>query len=149
VDRKLSYAATLINSDDPEDVKSGVAAVKASFNDGDPLAIYAIGTWHLHGVHGYGPDEARGVQLIGKAANLGVAAAAQDYAYALEHGRSVRRDLRAALSYYLLAALGGESAALHDVARFFDEGLGCRRNKQRADLLFALYERMIGNEETG
>lgn len=143
-DETMERASQLMNSSLPGDVQLGIDIVKHLFEKADPLAVYAMGTWHLHGAHGFPLNQERGVELIAMAAKRGVVDAVCDYAYSLEQGVGIEKSRHEALGYYLLATLLGDPDALHDLARCFDDGIGIRRNKELAGLLFELYGKRNG-----
>ena len=130
----------LLNSPLLQERERGVAIVERLAALKNPVAMYALGTWRIHGANGFEVDEASGIELVSIAANSGVLPAICDYAFALEEGRGVLRNASLAFQYYILAAFLGDLDALHDAARCIDEGVGVPINKSVADQLFRLFE---------
>lgn len=141
----MTRAERLMRSTNPADIASGKEMVERLATAGDPLALYAVGTWRLHGAHGYSIDEKHGVALIERAARYHIAPACADMTFSYAEGKGVSADPEKAFAFALCAALLGEKDSLHDVAQAFDTGIGVRINKDAADLIFALYEKALAH----
>lgn len=99
------------------DVKRAHKLLSAAAEDGDPYAIYAMGTWYLHGFF-IKKDTARVIRLLRQAADANVAYAAYDLAVCYERGEGrIRKNIDKAARYYLRAFLFGDVQAAVELER--------------------------------
>lgn len=114
-------------------LKSAKSLLEKASAAGDHRATYALATWYLHGKFPIvGIDEKKGANLLKCAADAGNADAAFDYGVSLEKGAGVRKNEKAALIYYLRAALIGDTGAVEAVGRMFYHGIGVAKDRKVA-----------------
>lgn len=91
---------------------------------GMPRAIYALGTWYLHGGRALPKNRERGLQLIARASRLGDPLADYDLGVAYYTGRGRKRSLARARRLFLRAAIAGDLDAADAVGTclFFGDG---------------------------
>lgn len=138
---EIADAASDLRSEDPDRVLRGVKTMEAQERQGDPTAAYAVGTWFLHGVHGYAQDEARAAPLLQYAADRGVPSALFDLGVLIETRRLGTRPRREAFSNYLAAALLGDRDAAQEVVRCVYHGIGAFADPRGAERLFDVLHR--------
>jgi uncharacterized protein len=102
----------------------------------DQRAIYALGTWYLHGRH-FKKNEQKDLRLIRKAARLGEPNALFDLAVSLERGIGIRADKRKAALTFLRCALHGGQDAAYEVGRCLYHGIGFPEDRLAAKEWYA------------
>lgn len=95
---------------------------------GNPEAIYAIGTWYLHG-RLVDKDLVKSVEHLEAACRLNHPAACLDLAICYENGEGVEKSTEMAFKYYVKASLWGNQDALFEVYRCFYHGIGVKENR--------------------
>lgn len=102
--------------------------LEAAADEGNPEAVYALGTFYLHGKY-YSKDKRRGISLIKKAAGANWRDAVFDFAVALETGDGIEKDEETSFNNYLKAMILGDINSSEEVARCFYYGIGIKKNK--------------------
>ena len=93
----------------------------------NPEALYALGTWHLHGRFvKKKPEEA--VNYFLKSIEGNNSNAYYDLAVCYEKGVGVKKNYKAAFDCYLNAALLGDKQSLYEVGRCYYYGIGVIKN---------------------
>jgi len=82
---------------------------------GDAVAIFTIGCDYRDGANGYPQDYAKALELYHRSAELGYAAAYIGIGLAYDNGNGVEVDMKKAVYYYELAAMGGSVNARHNL----------------------------------
>ena len=134
----IEDARRKLQSDNADEQRAGVALVEQLHAAGDALAAYAIGTWFLHGSHGYPRAPEKAAPYLQYAAERRAPEAAYDLATLIEEDRLGARPRRDAFGYYVVAAAMGDRDAIEEVARCFYWGIGTFRNKAAAERLHDL-----------
>jgi len=80
----------------------------------DPIALYNIGIYYRDGVWGYPQDYTKAIELWHRAGELGHAEAYTNIGYAYQYSED-KQDMKKAIHYYKLAAMGGEVIARHNL----------------------------------
>ena len=94
---------------------------------GNSEAIYAIGTWYLHGTFvKRAPKTA--VEYFLKSIEGGHSNAYYDLAVCYETGVGIKKDYKKAFECYLNAALLGEKQSLYEIGRCYYYGIGIPKN---------------------
>jgi uncharacterized protein len=93
----------------------------------DPEALYAIGTWYLHGRY-VKKNPKTAVEYFLKAIDGNFADAYFDLGVSYEKGIGVVKNKAQAFSCYLNAALRGEKQSIYEVGRCYYYGIGVGRN---------------------
>ena len=78
---------------------------------GSAEAQATLGLWHLRGLEGLEQDDVEAVELLGKAADLGVAAAQELLAACYVRGQGVEQDNALAFEWGLMAADQGNASS--------------------------------------
>ena len=94
----------------------------------NPEAVYAIGTWYLHGRY-VEKDYVKSVEYLKVACRLNHPAACLDMAICYENGEGVEKSTEKAFIYYQKASLWGNRDALFEVYRCLYHGIGVEENK--------------------
>ncbi|MES0863756.1 hypothetical protein ABLN87_15510 [Ruegeria sp. SCPT10] len=115
-------------------------------NLGDAEAIYAIGTFYLHGKY-LDKDVSKGVRFIARAAKKNWAAAAFDLGVAYETGDFVEKDLSEAFQNYLRAMMLGDLSGAEEVCRCLYYGIGTAKNQELYDDLNGVLEAIRHRED--
>ena len=95
-----------------------LAMVRKRADAGDPMAMCTLGNNYRLGDYGLERDATRAVDLLERAAELGVKEAHCTLGYIYDEGRIVERDMDKAIGHYEAAAVSG-----HVIARYT---LGCK-----------------------
>jgi TPR repeat protein len=103
--------------DNPNLEKSFIWLTKAAEEE-EPEALYAIGTWYLHGRY-VDKDAKKALSFLIKAAQLNHGSACYDLAVCYEKGVGVRKNNAKAFKYYLEAALKGDKQSIYEVGRCY------------------------------
>lgn len=101
---------------------------------GDPHAAYALGTWFLHGAHGYPKDKNKGAELFEVAADAKLPDALFDLAVCYERGDGVEKNPGKAFLLYLDAAVRGDKQAVFEVSRCYTFGIGVLEDAEVAEV---------------
>ena len=88
------------------------------------MAIYHMGNWYRVGELGFPQDYSKALELWHRAADLGYALAYNNIGYAYNTGRGVEVDMKKAIRYYELSAMGGNMRVRHNLAsnEYLEEG---------------------------
>jgi len=78
---------------------------------GDAHAIHNLGMNYREGRHGFLQDDNKALELFHRAGELGYATSYCSIGYAYQFGRGVEVDMKKAVHYYELAAMGGNVGA--------------------------------------
>lgn len=128
-------ALKIMYSSNPDFEKAKKLLILAAEKN-DYIAIYALGTWHFSGVHGFIENKAEAIRLWEIAAAKKVPEALFDLAVSYETGIGIKVNLRKAFSLYVDAALRGDHQAVFAVGRCYFYGIGTSKNKLLADIWF-------------
>jgi hypothetical protein len=141
--RAEKYCLTAETIDEPFDramafkVRGAWSAYRLAVEDGtsarDPLAIYEMARWHLHGQRmlRIAKDPVRAVRLLREAAPE-LNRAAYDLGVCYELGVGVTADGAIAYEWYTTAARLGSLLGREAIARCLANGIGVPRNEQSA-----------------
>ena len=112
---------------DKPDLKLAFELLNKSANARNAEALYAIGTWYLHGRF---VKQAPGlaVDYFLKSIQENYAPAYYDLAVCYEKGVGSKKNPKRAFECYLNAALFGEKQSLYEVGRCFYYGIGISKN---------------------
>lgn len=127
------------------DAKEVVDLLHRAARSGNAEALYALGTWHLFGVH-VRMDRRAAAGYLERAASMGHPAAVYDLAVSYEKGAGVSRDRHRAFNLYMKAALLGDRDAKYEVCRCFYHGIGTARDREAAQVWLDAYQR--GKQES-
>ncbi|MCW5806887.1 MAG: sel1 repeat family protein [Deltaproteobacteria bacterium] len=110
------------------------ALVQLGAESGDPLALYAMATWYLHGSKEIGirRNKEQGIKLLTRASQT-LNRAMYDLAVCKVRGYGVQKDLRGAYQLFARAARLGSIAAMREQAQSLRNGSGVRRNEAAAE----------------
>lgn len=108
-----------------------VDLLKKAWEQQDPYAAYAMGSWYLHG-HIFDKDVKKALSLLREAVKGGVSDAMFDLAIALEVGTGVRKNPSEAFRLYVSAALHGDKQAIYEVGRCYYHGIGVTQERKLA-----------------
>lgn len=100
---------------------------------GNPKAIYALGTWYLHGKNVV-KDTSKAIEFFKLASEGDVSDAYFDLAVCFEKGVGVKLNEEKAFANYLKAALIGDKQAIYEVGRCYYHGIGVTKNKKIANI---------------
>lgn len=103
---------------------------------GNGKAIYALGTWYLHG-RVYKKNLKKAIELLKIACDANVAAAHFDLAVCFEKGKGIKKNFREAFLSYLKAFSLGDKDAAYEVGRCYYHGLGVKPDKEIARIWLA------------
>jgi TPR repeat protein len=131
---RADYAQALAlatKRDDPDWARKCVGLLQRAGAAGHRDALYALGSWYIHGV-GVRKNRRRAASFFEAAAARGHVLAYYDLAVCYELGAGRGKDLGKAFSLYRRAAEGGDRDAQGELGRCYYHGLGTRRNAARA-----------------
>jgi TPR repeat protein len=118
----------------------------AADKDGDAHATYALATWYLFGNRFCKKDLRRATQMLERAAEADIAAAAYDLAVSLEKGKGIKKSLKKAFRRYVQAALLGDAQSHHEVGRMYYHGIGTAKDRCLAEFWLTKAEKLgVGN----
>lgn len=121
-----------MNKAKPDLEKSFSWLVKASEKN-DPEALYAVGTWYLHGRF-VRKNSKLAVQYFQKAINGNNREAYYDLGICYERGVGISKNKQEAFKCYLHAALLGDKQAIYEVGRCYYYGIGVAKNIELAEI---------------
>lgn len=134
------YAEALRKVEEQEpDIDLVVKLLEKGMENGDYRAMYALGTWYLHGKN-LPVDIKKGIGLIKDAAKNNLTDAMFDLAIAYEKGVGVPVDNEAAFQLYLRSALCGDVKSIYEVGRCYYYGLGVSKDEELGDVIIKIYE---------
>ena len=81
----------------------------------DPIAMGTLGSYYGYGMKGYPRDHAKAIDLWHQAGELGLAKSYTNIGIAYDRGHGVEVDKKKANYYLELAAMGGDTAARHNL----------------------------------
>ena len=102
----------------PESYEEIIESTKRRMEAGDAKAIRNLGCCYNEDpgrVYGIPQDQAKALELWHRAADLGSTKAYYNIGNAYLDGRGVERDMKMAVHYWELAALGGDAMARHNL----------------------------------
>lgn len=105
---------------------------RAAFK-GNAEALYAIGTWYLHGKY-LKKNASIAVQYFLKSIEKNHPSAFYDLAVCFEKGVGVKKNKAKAFENYLNAALLGDRQSLYEVGRCYYYGIGVSKNLTIANI---------------
>ena len=112
---------------------------------GNSLADYAIGNWHLYGL-GVRKSQEKAFRYLLAAARKGHPAAQYDVGVCFSRGAGTRKSYKEAAKWFGKAAAGGDGAAQLELGLCYFHGAGVPRSLQRAIHWYKLAVRN-GNKE--
>ncbi|MBS1668372.1 MAG: sel1 repeat family protein [Bacteroidetes bacterium] len=122
----LKKALAEMEKEEPN-MKIAFEFLSASAKAQNPEALYALGTWYLHGRFvKKKPVEA--VRYFLKSIEGNNSSAYYDLAVCYEKGIGIKKNYRAAFKCYINAALSGDKQALYEVGRCYYYGIGTPKN---------------------
>lgn len=129
-DDSYEEALRAVRGENPNIEKARILLEEA-FQQGDPRAAYALGTWYFHGKV-FPTNKRIALKLFRYAAKKCVPIACFDLAVCFERGCGVRRSFRSAFSHYLQAALLGDKESVYEVGRCYYYGIGTKKDRKQA-----------------
>ncbi len=130
VDPRVACARSLASSASEPEQKEALRLLQQAAADGDPEALYALGTWCLHGKV-VAMDYSKGADYLEAASAHDFAQAHFDLAVCLETGRGRDQDPGRALSLYKKAVENGDLEAAYEIGRLIDDDSpGSRANRE-------------------
>ena len=111
--------------------------LERSLAKNNPLAMYAMGTWYLHGYY-VKKDIKKDFNLISAAAQKNVPDDCFDLAIFYEKGNKVKKNKRKAFSLYMRGALYGDKLSFYEVGRCFNYGIGVAKNTEIAKIWYEI-----------
>lgn len=131
-----SYLKALeLELDNAEQNKDAVLALlNKAASEGSSDAQYALGTFYLHGKY-VDFDPQKTLDFLRDAADQMHPDALFDLGIALETGKIVDQNLKAAFRCYLHAMMFGSRTAIYEVARCLYHGIGTNRNRAMHDTI--------------
>lgn len=105
------------------DLKQGYQLLEKAALKGNGEALYAIGTWYLHGKY-LKKNSSIAVQYFLKSSEKNNLSAFYDLAVCFEKGVGVKKNKRKAFEHYLNAALLGDKQSIYEVGRCCYYGIG-------------------------
>ncbi|KYP14345.1 tetratricopeptide repeat protein [Flavihumibacter sp. CACIAM 22H1] len=115
------------------DLKKVFNILNKSADLGNPEAIYALGTWYLHGRF-VNKNTREAVRYLKLSAKLDYPDALFDLAICYELGEGIARNTGKAVECYLKAALLGEINSLYELGRCYYYGIGIEKNTRIAKI---------------
>jgi len=110
-DKKCPFCRTPI----PSTYKEAMEREKERVEAGDANAIFNRGNYYREGRYGFPQDYTKALELYHRAAELGNAEAYRSIGIAYERGDGVEDDMKKAMQYYDLSAIGGCVGARHNL----------------------------------
>lgn len=107
--------------------------LEQSANQGNAEALYAIGTWYLHGTF-VEKSSFLAVEYFLKSIEGNYSNAYFDLAVCYETGEGVKENSIKAFECYLNAALLGDKQAIYEVGRCYYYGIGILKNERVANI---------------
>jgi uncharacterized protein len=107
---------------------------------GNGKAIYALGTWYLHG-RVYKKDFKKAVELLKVACDKNIPDAHFDLAVCFEKGKGIKKNLREAFLSYLRAFCLGDKDAAYEIGRCYYHGLGVKADKEIGKIWLAGFKK--------
>jgi len=87
----------------------------------DAQAMYNLGCYYSHGQYGLRQNHVKALKLWHRAAELGESSSYHNIGNAFVKGNGVTKDMKKALYYYELAAMGGHANSRHNLGVFEEE----------------------------
>jgi TPR repeat protein len=98
--------------------EKALSLLQLAVEQGDVNAMYALGTWYLHGKI-VKKNVAKAIRLIRRAAEANVAQASFDLAVCYELGDGVRKSMSQAAKFFFRSFLFGDKDAAVELERLF------------------------------
>ena len=126
-------------------LKAAFDLLKLSAESNNYEALYAIGTWYLHGRY-VKKNAATAVSYFLESIKGNNSNAFYDLALCYEKGVGAKRNVKRAFECYLNAALLGDKQSLYEVGRCYYYGIGIAKN-QNVGLIWLKYAESKGITE--
>jgi uncharacterized protein len=110
------------------DLKKAFELLKQSAAQNNYEALYAIGTWYLHGKF-VKKNAFLAIEYFLKSVEGNNSSAYYDLAICYENGEGVKKNNKKAFECYLNAALSGDKQSLYEIGRCYYHGIGVIKNK--------------------
>lgn len=124
----------------PPDCGAAHRELLLAIEEDDAEALYALGTWQLHGTY-VAVDLVAAVDNIRRAADQDYPPALFDLAVCFEKGVGVAESPSAAFELYVRAALAGDHQAFYEVGRCWYHGIGIAANERLSEVWMDEFER--------
>ncbi len=124
----------------PPDYEAAYRELVLAIEEGDPEALYALGTSQLHGIY-LAIDQVAAVDHIRRAADQDYPPALFDLAVCFEKGVGLEESSSAAFELYVRAALAGDHQAFYEVGRCWYYGIGIAANQRLSEVWMEAFER--------
>lgn len=115
------------------DLQIAFNLLKQSADKGNAEALYAIGTWYLHGTF-VEKNSFLAVEYFLRSIEGNYSSAYFDLAICFENGDGVRKSFKKAFECYLNAALLGDIQAVYEVGRCYYYGIGISKDEGIANI---------------
>ena len=126
-DTLLKRALKEMEKDKPDKEKA-FAHLNESAIENNYEAMYALGTWYLHGIY-VRKNKSMAVDYFVKSIVGNNKNAFYDLAVCYEKGTGIKMNKKKAFECYLNAALLGEKQSLYEVGRCYYHGIGISKNE--------------------
>jgi len=97
----------------PKSVEEANKRLDKRIEAGDAIAILNLGCYYVEGMNGFPRDYTKALEHFLRAAEVGLTNAYYCIGHIYQEGRGVEVDMKKAVHYYELAAMGGYAAARH------------------------------------
>ena len=111
VEKSCPFCRTPYPSSEEEMVKRYKKRVEMN----DHIAISDLGSYYRDGLHGFPRDYVKALELFHRAVELGYSKAYNGIGYAYNNGEGVEVDIKKAIHYFELAAMGGDATARYNL----------------------------------
>lgn len=115
------------------DLKKAFELLCKSADQNNYEALYALGTWYLHGKY-VKRNFSIAIKYFLKSAEGNNSNAYYDLAICYEKGVTGKKNYKAAFECYLNAALLGDKQSMYEVGRFYYYGIGISKNISIANI---------------
>jgi len=99
----------------PHTIEESLESEKKRVEVNDPIAIHNQGNYYRDGRNGFPQDYTKALELWHRAAELGDATSYSSIGYAYQFGKGAEHDMKRAVRYYELAAIGGDEVARNNL----------------------------------
>lgn len=104
--------------------RSEHARVLAEADQGNPAALWKLGTWHIRGEHGVAKNPETAHNCFHKSAQAGFAPAQAALALMLSSGNGCVQDKKQAVYWWTKAAEQGDAESQYNLGMMYDKGVG-------------------------
>jgi TPR repeat protein len=126
--------------------KKAFELLNKSIAHGNPKALYAIGTWYLHGKY-VDKDITKAIKYLFSSASAKNPDAFYDLAVCYEEGIGLEKNEDKAFEYYLQASLRGDKQSIYEIGRCYYYGIGVCEDRVLADYWLERAEELGINDE--